>query len=234
MAKPQRSWSAVLAASLLAFLIWAAPARAAAEPPAEVCELHLWGGGYPNRKLPPRLLAMQDPVLMDPTNPLSNATLYNSVNRIAALPEDGLRRLFPTGRSVTIIHHPDMIDLAVKPLKTIRAPLSNSAAACQADLVIANVYAIFPNPDAALQERPADPLYSLVTWALTGSDRLIIDFWMQRRLGSASQIEVFRRKNDCPMPHVRPNTSAMRDAMTASSACLLDAFAGTVAAKSRP
>lgn len=203
----------------------AAPTEASGE---SACELHLWGAGYPNRKLPPRLLAMQDPVLMDPANPLSNATLYNSVNRAAALPPEALRKLFPAGREITIVHHGEMIDLAVRPLKAVQAPLSGSQTGCQADLVIANVYSIFPNPDAVFQDHPGDPLFNLVAWALTGSDRLIVDFWMQRRLGSAGPVEVFRRKNDCPMPHVRANTPAMRDAMAASSACLIEAFAETV------
>ena len=135
----------------------------------------------------------------------------------------------PDARSVTIIRHDTIIDTDLTPLKAIRAPIASSSTACYADLVVANVYAIFPDPNGPY----ATSLIGFVVGsALVGSDRLVIDFWYQRFSERAGRPVTLRKKDDTPLPHVRFATPEMAEAVTISSAANLGRFADFVASRS--
>lgn len=180
------------------------------------CELHVWGAGRPNFKPRSSFLIKVDPGPVD-TSPLSNATLFGSVARAKALSDEELAKLLPGTTPVTIVRHDEIVDLDKAPLKQLTGRLAPSSAPCYADLVIGNLYAIFPNPSAAWQQ--AGP----IGMVLVGSDRLVIEFWLRDFRSSAKPV-VFKRKNDSPLPHVPPNSQEMKAALEASANANLGSF----------
>ncbi|PTS90811.1 hypothetical protein DBR17_00645 [Sphingomonas sp. HMWF008] len=165
--------------------------------------------------------------MLDPANPLSNVNLFNTVNRARLLSDDALKSLIPDAQAVTIVRHDAMVDFDATPLNGIRSPIDGSATGCTADLVVANVYVIYPDPKAPYV---GSLLGSIVTAVLTGGDRLVIEFWYQRYADGTPTNSV-RKKDDRPLPHLRFATSELAEAMTISANVNLAGFATLVATR---
>jgi hypothetical protein len=208
----------------------AAQTAAAAQPFAGMdCELHVWTLGRPN--FVPKSNAFfkyTPPTAEQLADPNSTVNIFAPVKRIEALDEDPLKALFPGAASVAITRHADVIDMDTTPIKAIKTRLTPSTAPCYGDLVLANMYAIFPNPNAAYE-----PYGGLIGGLIAGGDRLVMDFWLQQWPGIKGKPQVYRRKNDTPLPHVRPASAEMAAAVKDSADANLAIFAETVAAKRR-
>lgn len=172
----------------------AAPAAA-----GETCELHVWGAGRPNFRPRSNAFVKVDQSQLDRSNPLSAASLYDSVNRAKALSDEDLRKLFPSAGQVVVVRHEPIIDIDQRPLKSLSGRLQPGAPGCYADLVLGTLYAIFPNPAAAWERG------GLIGGLLAGSDRLVIEFWLRDFSGPGAVPRVYKNKNDSPLPHVPPN-----------------------------
>lgn len=216
-------WVGAMAAALAA----TAPAGVARAGTGE-CTLHVWGAGRPNFQPPKSLLVRIDPAQIDRSNPLSSVNLFSTVNRALALPDAELARLFPGADHVTVVRHDTVIDTDRTPLAGLKGPLAPDATGCTGDLIIANLYAIFPNPNAVYETRPV--LEATIASLIAGSDRLVIEFWFRDFSGGAAG-RVFKRKNDTPLPHVAPMSEEMRIALDASAAANLHGFADWVETK---
>jgi len=218
----------VLAAADMAMAVPAAAQTAAAQPFAGMdCELHVWTLGRPN--FVPKSNAFfkyTPPTPEQLADPYSSVNIFAPVKRIEALGESPLKALFPGAASVTITREPQVIDMDVTPIKAIKTRLSPSTAPCYGDLVLANMYAIYPNPNAAYQ-----PYGGIIGALIAGGDRLVMDFWLQQWPGAKGKPQVFRRKNDTPLPHVRPASAEMAAAVKDSADANLAIFAETVAQK---
>jgi hypothetical protein len=206
-------------ASLLLLSGLSAPAMAQAAI-GDDCELHVWGGGYPNRVFKSNAFVKVEVEQMDPNDPLSNAYLYNPLNRASAWSDDALQKLLPAASSVKIIRHEDVVDFEKVNLKKVTTRLSDSQARCYSDVVIANIYAIFPNPD----------FQGLLVDAIDGGNRLVMDIWMQKFEGSTEKPAVFRKKNDAPLLSFRVERRLFAESMADASEKILVAF-GDAAAK---
>jgi hypothetical protein len=217
-----------LALAGMALAIPAAAQGSAARPFAGMdCELHVWTLGRPN--FVPKSNAFfkyTPPTPEQLADPNSTVNIFAPVKRAAALGDELLRALFPGAANVAITRHAEVIDMDVTPIKSIKSRLNSSEAACYGDLVLANMYAIFPNPDAAYE-----PYGGIIGGLIAGGDRLVIDFWLQQWPGTKGKPLVYRRKNDTPLPHVRPASAEMAAAVTDSADANLAIFAETVAAK---
>lgn len=220
------------AALALAGMALAVPA-AAQTPPAQQpfagmdCELHVWTLGRPNFVPKSNAFVKYTPPTPEQlADPYSSVNIFAPVKRIEALGEAPLKALFPGAASVTITRHAEVIDMDVTPIKAIKARLTPSTAPCYGDLVLANMYAIFPNPNAAYQ-----PYGGIIGGLIAGGDRLVMDFWLQQWPGAKGKPLVFRRKNDTPLPHVRPASAEMAAAVKDSADANLAIFAETVATK---
>ncbi|QNQ08180.1 hypothetical protein [Sphingomonas alpina] len=191
-----------------------------AAPVNSGCELHVWGAGRPNFKLRPNafIKITVDPAQMDRSNPLSNASLFDTVSRANALSDDDLKKLLPQAGAVTVVRHAEMIDIDKTPLNRIAGRLVQSPTSCYADLVIGNLYAIFPNPEMAWERAGA------IGALLVGSDRLVIEFWLRDFSGPKAGGKTYKRKNDSPLPHVQPLTIEMKTAMEASTTANFRSF----------
>lgn len=218
----------VLAVAGVAGAIPATAQTAAAQPFAGMdCELHVWTLGRPN--FVPKSNAFfkyTPPTAEQLADPNSTVNIFAPVKRIEALGEEPLRALFPGAASVTITRHAEVIDMDVTPIKAIKARLTPSTAPCYGDLVLANMYAIFPNPNATYE-----PYGGIIGGLIAGGDRLVMDFWLQQWPGAKGKPQVFRRKNDTPLPHVRPASAEMAAAVKDSADANLAIFAETVAQK---
>lgn len=198
----------------------------AVEPVSDLeCELHVWGAGYPGRvaKSNAFVKIQIDPVEADLSNPLSNASLYSPVNRALAWPDSELAKLMPTGSTLKIVRHDDVLDLDKVKLKSVKTRLGASTASCYSDLVIANIYGIFPNPD----------FQGLLVDAIDGGNRLVMDLWMQQHRDGGAKPTVFRKKNDAPLLSFRAERPLFAESMKAASEKILVAF-GDAAAKKQP
>lgn len=230
-----KSW--IMAAAAAAAGATGTPAVAMQNPGADGaargdhCELHVWGAGRPNFKPRASLMLKVDPAQLDTSNPLSNVNLFSTVKRAGALSDDVARKLLPRAASITIVRHDEMIDTDKTPLKGLNGRLTASSADCYADLIIGNLYAIFPNPNASY-ENPS-LLRPLVEMALAGSDRLVIEFWLRDFSGRSAEVKVYKRKNDTPLPHVPFMTEQMRRALELSANANLNGFAAYVAEQRR-
>lgn len=187
------------------------------------CELHVWALGRPNYTPKSSMLVRYTPPTAEElASPHSSVNIFNAAKRADALSEVQITALFPGAKSVKIVRHSDVIDMDVTPIKSIKSPRISSESGCYSDLVIANLYAIFPNPDAPYVQ------YGIVRGALAsaigGSDRLVVDFWMQQWAESGGKPYVYRRKNDSPLPHVQPASPQMLDAVRASADVNLAGF----------
>ena len=193
----------------------AAPAQsgAAADDAGQVCELHLWGAGRPHFVPKSNFLVKVriDPAQRDTSNPLSNASLYSTVNRVAELPDQDLAKLFPNVASVKVIRHSEIIDIDQSPLKDLHGRLAPSEATCYGDLILAQFYEIIPNPDAAYERA------GVIGALLVGHDRLNAQFWFRDLSKNLKKPAVIRNTDDTPIRHVPPNSieklQAMRDSM---------------------
>jgi hypothetical protein len=221
--------AAALALAGMALAVPAAAQTAPAQHPfaGMDCELHVWTLGRPN--FVPKSNAFfkyTPPTAEQLADPNSTVNIFAPVKRIEALGEEPLRALFPGAASVTITRHVDVIDMDKTPIKAIKARLTPSESACYGDLVLANMYAIFPNPNAAYE-----PYGGIIGALIAGGDRLVMDFWLQQWPGAKGKPQVYRRKNDTPLPHVRPASAEMAAAVKDSADANLAIFAETVAAK---
>lgn len=222
-ARPVRLGAILAAAFLLAPSAGAAPAAGeAAQPAGATCELHVWGAGRPNFRPRSNAFVKIDQSQLDRSNPLSAASLYDPVNRAEALSDEELRKLLPTGGEVVVVRHETIIDIDRTPLKSLSGRLQPGRAACYADLILGNLYAILPNPGAAWER------FGLIGGLLTGSDRLVIEFWLRDFSGPGPVPRVYRKKNDSPLPHVPPNSAEMKAALEASANVNLHSFADHV------
>jgi hypothetical protein len=220
------------AALALAGMAVAVPAAAQTAPAPQPfagmdCEIHIWTLGRPN--FVPKSNAFfkyTPPTPEQLADPFSSVNIFAPAKRIEALGDAPLKALFPGAASVTITREPQVIDMDVTPIKSIKARLTPSTAPCYGDLVLANMYAIFPNPNAAYE-----PYGGIIGALIAGSDRLVMDFWLQQWPGAKGKPQVFRRKNDTPLPHVRPASPEMAAAVKDSADANLVIFAETVAKK---
>jgi hypothetical protein len=220
------------AALALAGMALAVPAAAQTAPARQPfagmdCELHVWTLGRPN--FVPKSNAFfkyTPPTPEQLADPYSSVNIFAPIKRAEALGDAPLKALFPGAASVTITREPQVIDMDVTPIKSIKARLSPSTAPCYGDLVLANMYAIFPNPNAAYE-----PYGGIIGALIAGGDRLVMDFWLQQWPGAKGKPQVYRRKNDTPLPHVRPASAEMAAAVKDSADANLAIFAETVAAK---
>ncbi|MFY8048580.1 MAG: hypothetical protein ACOVNS_07135 [Erythrobacter sp.] len=222
---------ALLAAGIGCSVPAAAQAPAATQPFAGMaCELHVWALGRPNFVPKSNMMVRYTPPTAEQlADPNSTVNIFAPVKRAQALGDTPLGQLFPGAASVTITRHEEVIDMDKTPINAIKARLTPSTAPCYGDLVLANMYAIFPNPDAPYV------MYGigggLLASAIAGGDRLVMDFWLQQWPGTKGKPQVFRRKNDTPLPHVRPASAEMAAAVKDSADANLAIFAETVAAK---
>jgi hypothetical protein len=226
-----RAAALVLAAAGMAMAVPAAAQTPAAQPFAGMdCELHVWTLGRPN--FVPKSNAFfkyTPPTPEQLADPYSSVNIFAPAKRVEALDEKPLKALFPGAASVAFTREPQVIDMDVTPIKAIKARLSPSTAPCYGDLVLANMYAIFPNPNAPYEQYGLGG--GLIASAIAGGDRLVMDFWLQQWPGAKGKPQVFRRKNDTPLPHVRPASPEMAAAVKDSADANLAIFAETVAAK---
>ena len=211
-------------AALIFGLIWSAPALADEPVSDMICELHVWGGGYPTRVAKSNALVKVkvDPAETDLSNPLSNASLYSPINRARAWSDAELLKLMPSTGKVSIIRHSELLDFDKIKLKSVKSRLSASTAPCYADLVIANIYGIFPNPD----------FQGLLVDAIDGGNRLVMDLWMQRFDAANTKPTKFRKKNDAPLLSFRVDRPSFAESMADASEKILVAF-GEAAAKNQ-
>lgn len=182
------------------------------------CELHVWGAGRPNFKPRSNFMVKIDPGQLDASDPLSGTSLYGAVNRAKALSDETLRKLLPDRANVRIVKHDEVIDLDKGPIAQLRGRLAPGSVACYADLIIGNLYGIIPNPRAAIER--AGPIGAV----LVGSDRLVIEFWLRDFSRSGGEPRIYKRKNDSPLPHVPPNSEALRAALELSANANLQSF----------
>lgn len=222
-------------AALLLAAGHAFPAAAQADiPPAPFagmdCEVHVWALGRPNVTPKPNAFVKYTPPTAEQlADPHSTVNIFSPVKRAEALGDEPLRALFPGASSVRTVRHAEMIDMDRTPLKSITGRLTDSPSPCYGDLVIANLYAIFPNPDAPyVQYGVAGGLLGAV---IAGGDRLVIDFWFRQWPGSKGKPLTVRRKNDTPLPHVAPASADMAAAVRDSADANLLLFSETVAGK---
>lgn len=213
--------------TLVAMMLAQAQPAAAVAPVAGLkCELHVWGAGRPNFMPRGSFVARIDPAQLDKSNPLSNVNVFNTARRAAALPDEELRRLLPQAERVTVVRHAEMIDTDKTPLDKLSGPIARTVPGCYADLIIANLYGIFPNPDRPYQTGLLD---WVVSGLIDGKDRLVIDFRFRDFSGAAPDGRIYRRKNDTPMPHVPFMTTEMQTAVEGSTVLNLRGFADYVA-----
>lgn len=222
-----------LGALVLALVGAAGAFPAAAQTPAAQpfagmnCELHVWTLGRPNFVPKSNAFVKYTPPTAEQlSDPNSTVNIFAPVKRIEALGEEPLKAMFPGAADVTITRHADVIDLDKTPIKAIKARLTPSSNPCYGDLVLANMYAIYPNPNAAYE-----PYGGLVGALIAGGDRLVMDFWLQQWPGAKGKPLIYRRKNDTPLPHVRPASAEMAAAVKDSADANLASFAQTVATK---
>jgi hypothetical protein len=217
--------------AFLGALISSWPTSTVAQSVAAKCELHVWGAGFPNRKLPKRLEAhlrnTNPPETFDTGNPISNVNVFNTVNRAKDLPDVSLRGLLPAGSDVTIFKHDTMIDQQMRPLKNTTTRLYSSSSECYADVVIVDNYAIYPSTRKR-QNRVLDEVTAAV---ILGSDRFITSFWMQRFDGDNITRQALSKKFDSPMVYAQPNTEQNSQAVGQASEKNLMQFATFVSSK---
>lgn len=210
-----------------------AAAQAPVATPAFVgmaCELHVWALGRPNFVPKSNMMVRYTPPTAEQlADPNSTVNIFTPVKRIAALGDAPLKALFPGAASVTITRHAEVIDMDVTPIKAITTRLAPGTGDCYGDLVLANMYALFPNPNAPYEQYGIGG--GLIASAIAGGDRLVMDFWLQQWPAIKGKPQVFRRKNDTPLPHVRPASAEIAAAVKDSADANLAIFAETVAAK---
>ncbi len=212
--------------ALVAGLAYASSVSAAPidkpEPVSDMqCELHVWGAGYPGRvaKSNAFVKVKIDPVEADLSNPMSNASLYSPVNRARAWPDAELGKLMPSTTRLEIIRHAEVLDLDKVKLKSTKTRLSASAVPCYADLVIANIYGIFPNPN----------FQGLLVAAIDGGNRLVMDLWMQQHVDGQAKPLIFRKKNDAHLLSFRADRPLFAESMADASEKILVAFSAAAA-----
>jgi hypothetical protein len=224
---------ALIGPALVSIAVAATPANADEPAPTFAgadCELHVWAMGRPN--FTPKsnaFIKYTPPTAEQLADPNSTVNIFNASKRAEALGDEPLKALFPDAKSVSIIRHADVVDMDVTPVKSIKARLSQSGSECYGDLVVANLYALFPNPDAPYVQ------YGLaggvLASAIAGGDRLVIDFLFQQWTSADGKPFQARRKNDTPLPHVVPASADMAAAVKDSADANLTIFAETVAKK---
>ncbi len=197
------------------------------------CELHVWSIGRPNFVPKSNAFVKYTPPTAEQlADPHSTVNIYSMPKRIMTLGEDQLNLLFPGANSVTVIRHEEMIDKDVTPLKSFKGKIAESDAECYGDLVMRGLVGIHPNPDAPYVQYGV--VGGLVADLLAGGNRLVVDFWFQQWPGGKKDKPlIVKRKNDTPLPHVRPASPDMLAAVTDAANANLAIFAETAAKKRR-
>ncbi|QFT76279.1 hypothetical protein [Erythrobacter sp. THAF29] len=195
------------------------------------CEVHVWSIGRPNFVSKSNAFVKYTPPTEEQlADPHSTVNIFNMSKRAMALGDEQLSMLFPGANSVNVVRHPDMIDRDVTPLKSFKGRIGESDSECYGDLVVRNLYALFPNPDAPYQQYGLGG--GVIASVIAGGDRLVIDFWFRQWPGGKKgKPLVVKRKNDTPLPHVAPESPDMLAAVTDSANLNLEIFAETVAKK---
>lgn len=159
------------------------------------CELHVWAGGFPNAPVVKSnaFIKVTKP-RCDATDPLCPSYFYDPVKRIHALDEGELRALFPSNAKVSIVYHDDLVDLAKTKLTKNGGRLSTSTNACYADLMLSNIYGIFP------RKRWDD---SIVRTLVFGDDRLVVEFQLRSELPEQKKPLLFVPRNDAPVSNAQ-------------------------------
>lgn len=180
------------------------------QPPAtEVCELHVWAAGKPNRELPGWLVKSIDPWLLDPENPYSGPNIFGTEARAKALPDGALDGMFGEGVEAKIVRHDEVIDLEEVSLGRIKKPMSGSSADCQADLVLRHVSAVWPNP--SITEGGG-----LVGGLIAGGNRLVMGFWYQEFRPDTKRLRV-TKKDDTPLEAAPQYSRRMAEVVAVSA-----------------
>lgn len=191
------------------------------------CELHVWAMGRPNfHPKSNAFIRITPPTDAERADPNANVNVFNGVKRVAAFSETQLTALFPGARSVQIVRHDQVIDMDSTPLRSIKTPLAARSGECYADLVVVNLYALFSSNKPYSELNPTvGPVGDVIAQVMAGGDRMVIDFWIQQWPTRKGAPFVLRRKNDTPLPHIRPGTAAMADSVRASADLNLAKFA---------
>lgn len=167
------------------------------EPPD--CELHVWAGGYPNAPVVKSnaFIKVTKPTC-EAANPLCPSYFYNPLTRIRALDEGELRALFPSNMKVGIVYHDDLVDLAKTKLSRDGGRLSKATNACYADLMLSNIYGIFPH-------KRGDE--GVVQALVLGDDRLVVEFQLRSELPAQKKPVLVVRRNDAPVSNAQAEPS---------------------------
>ena len=204
-------WSAFAIGAVSLALVHA-PAIAqsdVSEPQAtEVCELHVWAAGKPNRPLPGWLVKSIDPWLLDTENPYSGPNIFGTEARAKALPDGALSGIFGEGVETIIVRHDEVIDLEEVSLNRFKEPMSDSSAVCQADLVLRHVSAVWPNPSTTD--------VGVVGGLVAGGNRLIMGFWYQEFRADAKRLRV-SKKDDSPLEAAPQYSRRMAEVVAVSA-----------------
>lgn len=229
----------LLAGGALALSAWATPAMAS-EGEAETgryagmdCELHVWSIGRPNFVPKSNAFVKYTPPTEEQlADPHSTVNIFSMPKRVMTLGDEQLKLLFPGANSVTITRHEEMIDKDVTPLKSFKGTIAESEAECYGDLVMRSLVGIHPNPDAPYVQYGV--VGGLVADLIAGGNRLVVDFWLQQWPGGKKgKPLVVKRKNDTPLPHVRPASPDMLAAVIDAADANLAIFSETAAKKRR-
>ncbi len=209
------AWIGIAAIAAAGALLSPLPASAADAP----CELHVTAAGYPNRVFKPNAFVKVTP-------PPPGGAVFTTANVAGALDDAGLQALLPDAGALKIVRHTDLLDLDKRKLDGTR--LYASDAACYADLVIDNSYAILT--DTVPRER-----LGIVTGAIVGNSRLITSFVLQAWRGAGKPV-AFKKKVDSRISattaDVNEGSDAARGDLIQAAAANLKQFAVFVATKS--
>ncbi|HEX8669942.1 MAG TPA: hypothetical protein VF727_16365 [Allosphingosinicella sp.] len=178
----------VLAAALVA-----APARAAL-PATGGCVLHVSGAKPPPLRSTIFMKVKGPPPNMD--DPATKAFQYNPVTRALTLTDAELKTLFPADLPVKIVRHNEGLTKAG--LKAARGLLFPRQSACHAELILSDVFAIFPNRAEASSR--AGPIGAL----LVGGQRVEIIFTFRRFEGTGERPLTIRHRRSGRLPSGDP------------------------------
>ena len=201
-------------APVLAFVLaWCLSAPLHAQAPSQ-CELHVWAGGYPQRKARSSPFIKVVPPRCDATDRLCPSYFYSPTIRTRAFPDTELIQLFPPNATVTVIRHSDVIDLDRIKLAKSKVRLSSSLTGCYADLLLINLYGIFPNPN---QVGVAEGL-------IAGGNRLVLDLQLRSELTTGAKPILVARRNDAPVASFRSDPAVYAGSVASASNEVLRAF----------
>lgn len=197
------------------------------------CELHVSGGGYPERlRAPPKnsmFVRIEGWAPPDFDDPLSRVNIFSASRRAVDLPDEALRRLLPDYDTVEIIRHPELVDMDQINVKRTRERLFPSQSECYADLIITDFTAMWPNPDAAYQQ------YGLIGAAIVGGNRTVASYLMLVHETRGERPQRIKKRMDAPLgsppSDIENDPARMIESLNSSNAEILNQFIEVVARK---